>query len=102
MSNPNPTAPSLRPLPRRIAATLRGFAAPTPPPRPERLAALARRVDAALAVTATLLVVMPRLGRYVGPDASGDRPCVDTSGVDAETLARWASAGADVLQEVAQ
>ena len=56
------TAPRLPPLPRR--ATLRGFAAPVPPPRPERAAALARRVDAALAVTATLLVVMPRLGRY--------------------------------------
>ena len=97
------TAPApLLPLPaRRISATLRGFAAPVPPSRPERVTALARRVDAALAVTATLLVVMSRLGRYVGPDANGDRPCVDTSGADAETLARWANAGADVLAGVA-
>ena len=99
----NPTAPAIRPLPRRIAATLRGFAAPTPPSRPERLAALARRVDAALCVTATLLdapqrvaLALARLGRYQGADASGDLPCVLTSGVDEATLARWAAAGAEV------
>ena len=103
MSNP---APALRPLPRRVAATLRGFAAPTPPPRPERLAALARRVDAALCVTATLLdapqrvaLALERLGRYQGVDASGDMPCCLADGVDEAALARWAAAGADVLAE---
>jgi len=46
MSNPNPTAPALRPLPRRVFATLIGFAAPVAPPRPERVAALAARISA--------------------------------------------------------
>ena len=36
--------------------------------------------------------------RYVGPDAAGDRPCVVEDGLTEEERARYAKAGAEVLE----
>lgn len=38
-------------------------------------------------------------GRYQGPDAAGDRPCIDTTGMTESEIARYAAAGADAVAE---
>ena len=63
---------------------------------------VAAEVSLAAARVQVLAYADTRLAdRYQGADAAGDRPCVVTAGVDADALARWAKAGADVLAEVA-
>jgi len=55
-------------------------------------------VDYADAAARAAGVGDPYATRYVGPDAGGDKPCVLTAGTSAEDLARYAAAGAAVLE----